>query len=43
MAVSCRKHHTLGLKADGTVTALGRNKEGQCDVSDWTDIQLPIR
>ena len=27
----------------GTVTAIGRNKEGQCDVSGWTDLKLPIR
>jgi alpha-tubulin suppressor-like RCC1 family protein len=26
------------LKADGTVTAVGLNDSGQCDVSGWTDI-----
>ena len=30
--------HTVGLKADGTVVAVGDNKYGQCDVSGWTDI-----
>ena len=28
----------FGLKANGTVVATGKNDEGQCDVSDWTDI-----
>ena len=27
--------HTVGLKSDGTVTAVGDNKYGQCDVSSW--------
>ena len=31
-------YHTVGLKADGTVLAAGRNDEGQCGVSGWTDI-----
>ena len=26
------------MKADGTVVAVGNNADGQCDVSDWTDI-----
>ena len=30
--------HTVGLKANGTVVAMGYNGEGQCDVDDWTDI-----
>ena len=29
---------TIGLKADGTVVAVGDNYYGQCDVSWWTDI-----
>lgn len=33
--------HTVGLKSDGTVTAVGDNKYGQCDVSNWRGIQLP--
>ena len=30
--------HTVGLKSDGTVVAVGRNEDDQCDVSDWSDI-----
>ena len=30
--------YTVGLKSDGTVVAVGYNGNGQCDVSDWTDI-----
>ena len=30
--------HTVGLKSDGTVVAVGNNAAGQCDVSSWTDI-----
>lgn len=30
--------HTVGLRADGTVVAVGDNDDGQCNVSDWTDI-----
>ena len=30
--------HTVALKADGTVVAIGNNNSGQCKVSDWTDI-----
>jgi alpha-tubulin suppressor-like RCC1 family protein len=30
--------HTVGLKSDGTVTAVGDNKYGQCDVSGWRDM-----
>ena len=30
--------HTVGLKADGTVVAVGNNYYGQCDVGGWTDI-----
>ena len=32
-------YHTVGLKADGTVVAAGRNDEGQCDVSGWKNVQ----
>ena len=31
-------YHTVGLKADGTVVAVGDNEDGQCNVEDWTDI-----
>lgn len=30
--------HTIGLKADGTVVAVGSNYIGKCNVSGWTDI-----
>ena len=39
--ISAGTDHTVGLKSDGTVVAtiyLGVNYEGQCDVSDWSDI-----
>ena len=31
-------NHTVGLKSDGAVVAVGENDDGQCDVSEWTDI-----
>ena len=36
--VSASTKHTVGLKADGTVVAVGDNGSGQCDVSQWSDI-----
>ena len=36
--VSAGGSHTVGLKADGTVVAVGDNYYGQCDVDGWTDI-----
>lgn len=36
--VSAGKKHTVGLKSDGTVVAVGNNGSGQCNVSNWTDI-----
>ena len=30
--------HTVGLKADGTVVAVGGYEQGRCDVRGWTDI-----
>ena len=30
--------HTVGLKDDGTVVAVGDSDDGQCDVGGWTDI-----
>ena len=44
VAVAAGSSHTVGLKRDGTVVAVGSNKEykqnyaGQCDVSGWRDI-----
>ena len=36
--ISAGDCHTVGLKSDGTVVAVGDNGHGQCNVSDWTDI-----
>lgn len=36
--VACGDKHTVGLKSDGTVVAVGDNENGQCDVSDWSNI-----
>jgi len=36
--VSAGCFHTVGLKSDGTVVALGHSGKGQCNVSGWTDI-----
>lgn len=30
--------HTVGLKADGTVLAVGSNGYGQCDVGGWSNV-----
>lgn len=30
--------HSVGLMSDGTVTAVGDNRYGACDVGDWRDI-----
>ena len=30
--------HTVALKKDGTVVAVGANEEGQCNVDDWDNI-----
>ena len=36
--ISAGEDHTVGLKSDGTVVAVGDNDDGQCNVSEWTDI-----
>ena len=36
--VSAGGRHTVGLKADGAVVAVGYNGLGQCDMSGWKDI-----
>ena len=36
--ISAGDDHTVSLKADGTVVAVGNNSFVECDVSDWTDI-----
>ena len=35
MAVCTGGSHTVGLKEDGTVVAVGENDDGQCDVEKW--------
>ena len=30
-------YHTVGLKSDGTVVAVGDNASGQCNVTGWMD------
>ena len=36
--ISAGNDHTVGLKTDGTVVAVGNNNYGQCDTSEWHDI-----
>jgi hypothetical protein len=36
--VSAGDYHTVGLKSDGHVVAVGENDDGQCGVTGWTDI-----
>lgn len=39
VAVAAGYGFTLGLREDGTVKAAGLNKNGQCNVADWGEIQ----
>lgn len=36
--ISAGAIHTVGLKKDGTVVAVGDNEYGQCDIEEWEDI-----
>jgi len=36
--VAAGESHTVVLKSNGTVVAVGNNEDGQCNVSEWTDI-----
>ena len=36
--VAAGRYHTVGLKSDGTVVAVGGSSLGKCKVSGWTDI-----
>ena len=36
--ISAGGNHTVGLKPDNTVVAVGDNEYGQCNVDNWTDI-----
>jgi alpha-tubulin suppressor-like RCC1 family protein len=35
VAISAGWNHTVGLRSDGTVVAVGSNGDGQCNVSKW--------
>lgn len=39
--IAAGRCHTVGLKSDGTVVAVGNNEFGQYDVGSWRDIRLP--
>ena len=36
--VAAGDNHTVGLRADGTVVAVGKNDDKRCDVSGWRDV-----
>jgi len=36
--ISAGSTHTVGLRKDSTVVAVGENDDGQCDVESWRDI-----
>lgn len=36
--IAAGRRHTIALKLDGTVIAVGDNKSGQCNVTSWHDI-----
>lgn len=38
--IKCGLNHILALKSDGTLVALGANKNDECLVSDWRDIMI---
>ena len=38
VAVSAGKAHIVVLQKDGTVVAVGDNRDGECDVENWKDI-----
>ena len=38
VTIAAGNWHTVGLRKDGTVVAVGENDHGQCDVSGWRDI-----
>ncbi|GGH50879.1 hypothetical protein GCM10008014_16300 [Paenibacillus silvae] len=39
VAVTAGSYHTVGLKSDGTMVAVGDNDYVQCDISRWSSIQ----
>lgn len=40
-SIAAGYRHTALLKSDGTVTAVGDNKYGQCDISGWRHPTTP--
>ena len=36
--IAVGERHTVGVRTDGAVLAVGDNSSGQCDVSGWSDI-----
>lgn len=38
-SISAGNEHTVGLKADGTIIAVGWNADGKCNVNKWGDIR----
>lgn len=38
VAVAAGQYHSVGLRKDGTVAAIGDNSSGQCEVSEWRNI-----
>ena len=38
MMIAAGDFHTVGLRSDGAVIAVGMNDDGQCNVAGWTDI-----
>ena len=38
ISVAAGIRHTVGLRSDGTVVAVGRNDSGECNVDDWNNI-----
>ena len=38
VAIEAGRGHFVGLKADGTVVAAGRNDKGQCNVFGWKNV-----
>ena len=40
--VAAGAYHTVGLESDGTVVAVGRNGDGQCNMTDWTSIEQVV-
>jgi YD repeat-containing protein len=43
VAVSAGGTHAVGLRADGTVVAVGRDDQDQLFVEHWTDIRTTVR